>query len=176
MQGREKLYFINFYQTQEPFAIECLKKSPVDFCILGLIGIILVIFILSALTAIIILLLNLGLTTFSVISDTFNGLIDLGVPEGVNILHFSAKSGNTKGYSLCSYQGWAWDGTSSPKDFCPRDLSPKAQNPSQNLCPLGRQPELSRDTNPMAHGIPVPLPIPGSYRNFFTSIFQVAQK
>ena len=26
-------------------------------------------------------------------------------------------------------QGWAWDGTASPKDFCPRDLSPKAQNP-----------------------------------------------
>ena len=102
MQGRPKLYFISFDQTQKPFAIECLKRSPVDFCILGLIGIILVIFILSALTAIIILLLNLGLTTFSVISDTFNGLIDLGVPEGVNILHFSAKSGNTKGYFLCS--------------------------------------------------------------------------
>ena len=102
IHGREKLYFINFYQTQKPFAIECLKRSPVDFCILGLIGIILVIFILSALTALIILLLNLGLTTFSVISDTVNGLIDLGVPEGVNILHFSAKSGNTKGYFLYS--------------------------------------------------------------------------
>ena len=102
LKERRLLYFINFYQTQKPFAIECLKRSPVDFCILGLIGIILVIFILSALTAIIILLLNLGLTTFSVISDTFNGLIDLGVPEGVNILHFSAKSGNTKGYFHCS--------------------------------------------------------------------------
>ena len=26
-------------------------------------------------------------------------------------------------------QGWAWDGTASPKDFFPRDLSRKAQNP-----------------------------------------------
>ena len=26
-------------------------------------------------------------------------------------------------------QGWVWDGTASPKDFCPRDWSPKAQNP-----------------------------------------------
>ena len=26
-------------------------------------------------------------------------------------------------------QGWAWDGTASPKDFCPWDLSPKAENP-----------------------------------------------
>ena len=26
-------------------------------------------------------------------------------------------------------QGWAWDGTASPNDFCPWDLSPKAQNP-----------------------------------------------
>ena len=27
------------------------------------------------------------------------------------------------------HQGWAWDGTASPKDFCPWDLSPKAENP-----------------------------------------------
>ena len=26
-------------------------------------------------------------------------------------------------------RGWAWDGTASPKNFRPRDLSPKAQNP-----------------------------------------------
>ena len=27
--------------------------------------------------------------------------------------------------SIRSVQGWAWDETVSPKDFCPRDLSPK---------------------------------------------------
>ena len=47
-------------------------------------------------------------------------------------------------------QGWAWDGTASPKNFCPRDLSPKAQNPGTvqrifvpvpsvpDLCPIGQ--------------------------------------
>ena len=43
------------------------------------------------------------------------------------------------------WQGWAWDGTASPKDFCSRDLSPKAQNPGTVptiFVPVSRVPGL----------------------------------
>ena len=30
-------------------------------------------------------------------------------------------------YEDIELQGWAWDGTAGPKDFCPRDFSPKPQ-------------------------------------------------
>ena len=43
-----------------------------------------------------------------------------------NILYIA---GPKPGFRHCPGHGWAWDGTASLKDFCPRDLSPKAQNP-----------------------------------------------
>ena len=43
-------------------------------------------------------------------------------------------------------QGWAWDGTASPKDFCPRDLSPKTQNPKYEIFLISNLPFLSCDS------------------------------
>ena len=41
--------------------------------------------------------LNLGRYTFRIILDSINGLIDLGIPEGLTILHMSARAGNKPG-------------------------------------------------------------------------------
>ena len=56
-------------------------------------------------------------------------------------------------------QGWTWDGTASPKDFCPRDLSPKAQNPGtvpRIFVPVPKVPwipgtQIPWDSSPIAH-------------------------
>ena len=70
-------------------------------------------------------------------------------------------------------QGWAWDGTASPKDFCQRDMSPKAQNPGTVSAIFVPVPSVERESVPIpvsspgicvpgqkSHGIQVPLPIP----------------
>ena len=51
-----------------------------------------------------------------------------------------------------AFEGWAWDGTASPKDFCSRDLSPKAQNPGP--IPVPRVQGI--------YGTRVPGTVPGS--------------
>ena len=80
-------------------------------------------------------------------------------------------------------QGWAWDGTASPKDFCPSDMSPKAQNPGTVSAIFVQVPSVERESVPIpvpspgifvpgqkSHGIQVPLPIPGPEQNHLHSI------
>ena len=75
-------------------------------------------------------------------------------------------------------QGWAWDGSASPNDFCPRDLSPKAQNPgtvSAIFLPVSSVPRESVSIpvpspgicvpGNKSHWIQVPLPIPDRHVN-----------
>ena len=88
-------------KKQNLWSGECLNHCPIDFLILILIFLILFLFALTGIITLVVLFANLGVTTFSVISDTANGVIDLGVPEGVNLLHFAAKAGNTKGFNFC---------------------------------------------------------------------------
>ena len=53
-------------------------------------------------------------------------------------------------------QGWAWDGTASPKDFCPSDMSPKAQNPGTVSAIFVPVPSVERES------VPLPVPSPGT--------------
>ena len=54
-------------------------------------------------------------------------------------------------------QGWAWDGTASQKDFCPRDMSPKAQNPGTVSAIFVPVPSVERES------VPIPVPSPGIF-------------
>ena len=81
--------------SQTPFNTQCLKF--IDYLILICIFLICSSFVLSVTIPFIALARNVGRFTFSVIFDSINGLIDLGIPDGLTILHMSARSGNTKG-------------------------------------------------------------------------------
>ena len=80
---------------KSPFNTSCL--IPIDYVLLIAMGAIGTTFILTVTISLIKWLHNLGRYTFRIILDSINGLIDLGIPEGLTMLHMSARAGNTPG-------------------------------------------------------------------------------
>ena len=83
------------HQIQNPFNVDCLET--IDYFILICLSLIAIAFILTITITLLKLMINLGRHTFTIILDSINGLIDLGIPEGLTILHVSARAGNTAG-------------------------------------------------------------------------------